>query len=176
MSYNLFYEGVERIYNPVPKDKQNEEFKDELVYISFIGFLVHIFGLYIFSTDNQNENGTTNQNIYGLFLHVLADTIGSFCVLVSCFLVKSYDLQIIDPICGIIVSIIIFLSMMPLVYSSCCSLLLKTPETLLYYEHNILKRIQFGTKVEIVDFKAFELNSEDIIVSMKVVSQDNSIE
>lgn len=95
------------------------------MYISAAGFSVHIIGLYIFYSENQND-----KNIYGLFLHVLADTLGSFCVLVSCFLVKNYDIQYIDPICAIIVSAMIFVSVVPLIQMSCKGLILSTPDNL----------------------------------------------
>ena len=55
VSYNLFAEGLERIYQPIEKSENGQN--NELIYVSLAGFIIHIFGLYLFS---QNENGATN--------------------------------------------------------------------------------------------------------------------
>lgn len=46
------------------------------------GLIVNLIGLAHF-----HEEEHQNENIYGLFLHVLADTLGSVGVIVSCQLV-----------------------------------------------------------------------------------------
>ena len=82
------------------------------------GLIVNLMGLVYFHEDE-------NENVYGLFLHVLADTLGSIGVLVSTQLVKRGYL-IADPVCAMIVSVMIFISVLPLIKMSCCSLLLET--------------------------------------------------
>ena len=61
--------------------------------------------------DHQHEN----ENMYGIYLHILADALGSVGVIISSILVKYYDLQIADPICSSIISVLIFASVIPLI-------------------------------------------------------------
>ena len=77
-----------------------------------MGLIINLIGLAFFHEDEND--GPQNDNITGLFLHVLADTLGSVGVLVSCYLIKNYDMEIADPICALVVSVMIFVSVMPL--------------------------------------------------------------
>lgn len=45
----------------------------------------------------------------GVFLHILADTLGSVGVIVSAFLVKYFGLMIADPVCSMMISVLIAL-------------------------------------------------------------------
>ena len=64
----------------------------------------------------------------GIFLHVLADALGSIGVIISSILVKYYDMNIADPICSSIISLLIFVSVIPLIKTSSETLLLKCPK------------------------------------------------
>jgi zinc transporter 5/7 len=66
--------------------------------------------------------------MHGIFLHILADALGSVGVIISSVLVKYYDLQVADPICSSIISVLIFASVIPLLKSSSETLLLKCPK------------------------------------------------
>ena len=125
VSYSLMMKSIDRIVNP---QKLNvDEYDKEMIVVAFGGLLINLVGLVFFHEDEEEES---NENIYGLFLHVLADTLGSLGVLVSCFLIKIYgdSWQVADPICALIVSIMIFVSVIPLIKMSCEGLLLQTPE------------------------------------------------
>lgn len=43
----------------------------------------------------------------GVFLHIVADTLGSVGVIISAILMQKYDLMIADPICSMLISILI---------------------------------------------------------------------
>ena len=90
-----------------------------MIVVSIGGLIINLCGLFFFLEDEDS-----NENIYGLFLHVLADTLGSLGVLLSCFLIKVYDWHISDPICALVVSIMIFISVIPLLKISCSALLI----------------------------------------------------
>ena len=96
-----------------------------MILVSTGGLIINLIGLVFF-----HENEEQNENIYGLFLHVLADTLGSVGVLVSCFLVTNYKISIADPVCAMVVSILIFVSVLPLIKMSCEGLLLQTPDNI----------------------------------------------
>eukprot|EP00468_Gymnochlora_sp_CCMP2014_P014262 CAMPEP_0167770716 /NCGR_PEP_ID=MMETSP0110_2-20121227/18092_1 /TAXON_ID=629695 /ORGANISM="Gymnochlora sp., Strain CCMP2014" /LENGTH=476 /DNA_ID=CAMNT_0007659961 /DNA_START=918 /DNA_END=2348 /DNA_ORIENTATION=- len=77
-------------------------------------------------SDNGNKGGSLA--IKGIFLHVLADTLGSIGVIVSSYLTTHFGLVYADPICSLCISIIIFLSVIPLLKESSQILLQRTPE------------------------------------------------
>ncbi|KAJ3443323.1 zinc transporter [Anaeramoeba flamelloides] len=58
-------------------------------------------------------NGT-NENIEGIWFHVLSDALGSVAVVISTILVKKYGWYWIDPLCSIVISCFIFISVYPL--------------------------------------------------------------
>ena len=65
--------------------------------------------------------------MYGVFLHVLADCLGSVGVIFSSILVKYYDLYIADPICSFIISLMILASAVPFIQLTASYLILKAP-------------------------------------------------
>lgn len=119
---NLLVKSVGRIYYFKPGTIK-EEYDTEMVLVSTGGLVINLIGLCFFHEDEEDHN----ENTYGLFLHVLADTLGSLGVLASCFMIKQYDMEIFDPICALTVSIMIFISVLPLIKISCESLLITSP-------------------------------------------------
>ncbi len=61
---------------------------------------------------------------------MLADTLGSVGVIISTFLMQTFDLKIADPICSIFIAVLIFMSVLPLVKETTVILLLRTPREL----------------------------------------------
>ena len=55
-----------------------------------------------------------NANMEGVFLHVLADTLGSVGVIISSILIEQFGLVIADPICSIFISALIVAHAYPL--------------------------------------------------------------
>ncbi|RDW91873.1 hypothetical protein BP5796_01267 [Coleophoma crateriformis] len=69
-----------------------------------------------------------NENMRGIFLHILADTMGSAAVIVSTMLIYFVGWSGWDPLASAIIAILIFLSSIPLVTSSAKKLLLTVPD------------------------------------------------
>jgi zinc transporter 5/7 len=65
--------------------------------------------------------------IIGMFLHILADALGSIGVIISCILIRLFDWRSSDPICSIFIAFLTLVSVWPLLYSSCQTLLQRTP-------------------------------------------------
>ena len=63
----------------------------------------------------------------GVFLHVLADTLGSVGVIISTLFIENFGWKVADPICSIFIASLIFLSVMPLVKETALILILRTP-------------------------------------------------
>lgn len=81
-------------------------------------------------THNNSQAGDSNvhhmnDNMRGIFLHILADTLGSVGVVFSTLLSQFTGWHGFDPIASIIIAILIFLSVVPLIKSTSLSLLLK---------------------------------------------------
>jgi zinc transporter 5/7 len=63
----------------------------------------------------------------GVFLHVLADTLGSVGVIVSSLLIENFGWNVADPICSLFIATMILLSVIPLLKETAVILLLRTP-------------------------------------------------
>lgn len=71
--------------------------------------------------------GLHNTNMEGVFLHVLADTLGSVGVIVSSLLIENFGWNIADPICSLFIATMILLSVVHLLKETAVILLLRTP-------------------------------------------------
>ncbi|XP_018424818.1 PREDICTED: zinc transporter 5 [Nanorana parkeri] len=76
---------------------------------------------------SHGSSGGMNANMRGVFLHVLADTLGSVGVIVSTILIRQFGWLIADPLCSLFIAILIFGSVIPLLKDSCEVILLRIP-------------------------------------------------
>ena len=81
--------------------------------------------------------------ILGVFLHVLADTLGSVGVIVSSLLIEQFGLFIADPVCSLFIAVLIFLSVIPLLKDSSLVLLQRTPVEIEKSLSYILSKVRF---------------------------------
>jgi zinc transporter 5/7 len=77
----------------------------------------------------------------GIFLHVLADTMGSAAVIVSTLLIQYVGWPGWDPLASCVIAVLIFLSSIPLVRSSAKKLLLTVPDDTEYQLRNTLSGV-----------------------------------
>jgi zinc transporter 5/7 len=75
VAFSVLIESLERLLEPP------EINTDNILLVSVLGLLVNRVGLYAFHGDMGGEN------VKGVFLHVLADTLGSVGVIISTILV-----------------------------------------------------------------------------------------
>ncbi|XP_008404702.1 zinc transporter 7 [Poecilia reticulata] len=66
----------------------------------------------------------------GVLLHIIADTLGSIGVIISALLMQKYDLMIADPICSMLIALLIGVSVVPLLKESIGILMQRTPPSL----------------------------------------------
>ncbi|KAJ2326985.1 putative zinc transporter msc2 [Coemansia sp. RSA 2702] len=69
-----------------------------------------------------------SQNMQGVFLHVMADTLGSVGVIISTLLIQTFGWTGFDPLASIAIAGLIFASVVPLVRDSVHMLLLRLPD------------------------------------------------
>ncbi|XP_065336872.1 proton-coupled zinc antiporter SLC30A5-like [Cloeon dipterum] len=145
ISFGVFSEAVKRLFDP-PDINTNQ-----LLAVSFAGLCVNLLGILAFRSSHGHSHGghhhghSHNSNMEGVFLHVLADTMGSVGVIVSSLLIEHFGWYIADPICSILIAILIFLSVIPLLKNAAYVLLLRVPP-------KALKELTTGfTRVQAID-------------------------
>ncbi|GAB0091484.1 zinc transporter 7 [Sergentomyia squamirostris] len=80
--------------------------------------------------DMQLGQGSNSQIMRGVFLHILADTLGSVGVIISAVLMQMFGWMIADPICSMFIAILIALSVFSLIKESIMVLMQRTPISL----------------------------------------------
>lgn len=82
------------------------------------------------SDHNHGNSHDYNENIYAIYIHILADALGSVSVLISSFLIRYYGLNFTDPLCSLFITIMILYSAWPVLKSSSSVLLHILPNDL----------------------------------------------
>lgn len=131
---------------------------ERLFVVSILGFLVNLVGIYAFQHGHSHSGGgshghshnshshshnshghshididlnTGNSQIMkGVFLHILADTLGSVGVIISAVLMQMFGWMIADPICSMFIAILIALSVLALIKDSIVILMQRQPNAL----------------------------------------------
>ena len=195
----IIFESIERFISPKTIHSEN------LILVSFIGLLVNLVGIYYLhdqhddghehhhhhhhEEEKEEENhqhhehqhsGEYNENLYTIYIHILADTLGSVAVLFSAFLIKYYSLYISDPICSLFISLMIFYSSLPVLKNATMTLLHIPNEKILKKKEKIekgIKAIQCGDDVRLSVGK-FDLwmMKKDILVAEIKISINKAID
>ena len=134
--------GIDRLFDPPHINTHR------LLFVSFGGLFINLFGVFAFHSaiegeDHGHSHGgmshghshgghghSHNTNMEGVFLHVLADTLGSVGVIISSFLIEHYGWYIADPLCSIFIAVLIIASVIPLLKGTSYDLLLRVPRDL----------------------------------------------
>lgn len=126
----IIYEAVERLSSGSQMHRIGE-----LLAVSIAGLVVNLVGIFSFEHghhhghDHGHGHGHShgNENMHGIFLHILADTLGSVAVVISTVLVHYSGWSGYDPLASCFIAILIFASAVPLVSSTAKTLLLTLP-------------------------------------------------
>ena len=124
--------------------------------------------------EHHHHHEHKNENIYAIYIHILADTLGSVAVLFSSFLVKYYKLYISDPICSLFISAMIIFSTIPVLKNASMSLLHIPNKKISKKKNKIeqsIKNINSGmndVKISIGNFDLWQTNSTYFIGEIKI--------
>jgi zinc transporter 5/7 len=88
------------------------------------------------ATAGSHSHGS--ENMQGIYLHIMADALGSLAVVVSTILVRFTSWSGFDPLASCMIAILIFASAIPLVYSTATILLLSIDSDIEYNLRDIL--------------------------------------
>ncbi|XP_022884069.1 zinc transporter 5 [Olea europaea var. sylvestris] len=94
---------------------------------------------------NKRHHHHVDHNMQGIFLHVLADTMGSVGVVISTLLIKYKGWLVADPACSIFISALIVTSVIPLLRNSAEILLQRVPRT---YEQDLKEALNDVMKLK----------------------------
>ena len=116
----LFYEAIQRLIDPPAINT------DKLMFVSVAGFFVNLIGVIVFSQQHhhhghghhEKDHHHSNSNIRGVYLHILADLLGSVGVIASSFLIGNWQILVADPICTLMVASLILATVWPLLRDS----------------------------------------------------------
>jgi zinc transporter 5/7 len=108
----------------------------ELFVVSTAGLAVNMVGIFAFDhahmhgggdhghSHSHGAHGGGGDNMHGIFLHILADALGSVSVVISTLLIHYTSWPGFDPLASMLIAILIFASSVPLVTSAAKNLLL----------------------------------------------------
>lgn len=89
----------------------------------------------------QHSHSHDNENMHGIYLHVLADTLGSGAVIVSTAMTHFVPWSGWDPVASFLIAALILASALPLIRSSAQRLLLTVPDEIEYTLRDTLSGI-----------------------------------
>ncbi|KAL0235001.1 hypothetical protein GEMRC1_001583 [Eukaryota sp. GEM-RC1] len=149
----LLIEGFLRVLSPPDVTRL-----PELLTVAILGLLVNLVGVFSFSHHSHAgcQDDSHHHNMKGVFLHVLADTLGSVGVVIACVTVMKKGWMMADPLVSLGISFLISSSAIPLLKSSSKSLLLINPESV---ERSSVERAinTVHDVVQVVDLRFWEL-------------------
>ncbi|RKO96196.1 hypothetical protein CXG81DRAFT_9988 [Caulochytrium protostelioides] len=126
-SAQLLWESVLRLSAPEPIGTDN------LLLVAVLGLVVNIVGIFAFDHGGAHGHahchGEEDGHGHGhsMFLHILADTLGSVGVIISSLLVLWFEWHWADPLCSLFISALTIVSVWPLLRQSALTLLQRVP-------------------------------------------------
>ncbi|KAI1955933.1 putative zinc transporter msc2 [Ophidiomyces ophidiicola] len=140
ISMEIIFEALERLFSGSQLNRLGE-----LFIVSTLGLVVNMVGIFAFDHAHHHAHGHShghshddhhhhhhNENMHGIYLHILADALGSVAVVISTVLVHFFGWPGFDPIASCMIAILIFVSAIPLVKSTAKTLLLAVPADVEY--------------------------------------------
>ncbi|KAI3384655.1 hypothetical protein SNEBB_009032 [Seison nebaliae] len=177
----VFLEGVGRLINPQKVEGDN------LLMVSVLGLFVNLIGIFAFShahthgpsssCGDAHQHSHSNANMEGIFLHILADTLGSCGVIVSSLLIKYFNWYRSDPICSIFIAVMIFLSVRSLLWNSIEELLLKLSHRNVHQMETVLDSLLTLNDIKSYrNYSSWTTTTGEIYISIHVQVAPNTSE
>ncbi|KAI1321662.1 cation efflux family-domain-containing protein [Xylariaceae sp. FL0255] len=161
ISLEIMFEGIERLL-----EGRETKRLGELFIVSTLGLVVNLLGIFAFGSHghhghshghnhghshghghdhahghSHHGHSHDNENMHGIYLHILADTLGSASVIVSTILTYLMPWSGWDPLASFLIAYLILITATPLVKSSAQRLLLTNSADTEYNLRNTLSEI-----------------------------------
>lgn len=110
-----------------------------------------------------------DHNMEGIFLHVLADTMGSVGVVISTLLIKYKGWLVADPACSLFISVLIVSSVIPLLRNSAEILLQRVPRA---HEQDLREALDDVVKIKgvcgIQNLHVWSFTNNDVVGTLQL--------
>lgn len=181
ISGSIVLEAIQRIIHPPEMNTHR------LLLVSFVGLVVNLIGIFAFNhghahghSHGHDHHGHSHghdhghsANMQGVFLHIMADTLGSAGVIVSTLLIQWFGWTGFDPIASLFIAILIFMSVIPLIKQSASVLMLELSDNVVNQVEGTLEEVRRLNGVTSVDNYRFWPNeAETVVGSVHVLVQD----
>lgn len=103
----ILMESFDKLRNPQPIEGNS------IAWVAGVGILVNAFTAWLFLKDRKHD-----LNVKGAFLHMAADTLVSVGVVISGIIISYTGWYIIDPVIGIVISVVILISSIRLLHDA----------------------------------------------------------
>lgn len=138
ISVEIVYEAIERLFSGSEIQRTTE-----LLLVSIAGLAVNMVGIFAFHGHHGHDHGHDHghghgENMQGIYLHIMADALGSVAVVLSTLLVQFTGWSGFDPLASCIIAVLIFASTLPLVSSTTKILLLSLDSNVEYNLRDVL--------------------------------------
>ncbi|KAK5071987.1 putative zinc transporter msc2 [Lithohypha guttulata] len=140
ISVEIVYEAIERLFGGSEVQRTTE-----LLLVSIAGLAVNCVGIFAFHGHHGHHHGHDHEhhhhggeNMEGIYLHIMADALGSVAVVISTLLVQFTGWSGWDPLASCIIAVLIFASTIPLVLSTTKILLLSLDSNIEYNLRDVL--------------------------------------
>lgn len=180
ISSSIVIEAIQRLVHPPEMNTHR------LLLVSFVGLVVNLVGIFAFNHGHDHGHGHGhhhhghdhghghghNANMQGVFLHIMADTLGSAGVIVSTLLIQWFGWTGFDPIASLFIAVLIVMSVIPLIKQSASVLMLELSDHVVNQVEGTLeevKRLDGVTGVEACRFWPNE--AETVVGSIHVFIQ-----
>lgn len=124
---------------------------------------------------HHHQHRHIDHNMEGIFLHVLADTMGSVGVVISTLLIKYKGWLVADPACSIFISVLIISSVIPLLRNSAEILLQRVPRA---HEHDLKEAVNDIMKIKglsaIQKLHVWSFTNTDVIGTLNLLVSSES--
>ncbi|KAI8643169.1 Metallo-dependent phosphatase-like protein [Parasitella parasitica] len=176
ISLSIVTEAIQRLINPPHMSTHR------LLFISFIGLLVNLVGIFAFNHGHAHgghdhhhhgHDHGHNANMQGVFLHIMADTLGSIGVIVSTLLIQWFGWTGFDPIASIFIAVLIIASVIPLIRQSSAVMMLELDDATVAAVEGTLEELKHMDGVYSISHSRFwPCEAESVIGSVHVQVKD----
>ena len=152
--FHIFSEAITRIIYPEIIEKESL-----FILVGFLGFIVNLIGILVFHSHQ------TNDNVKGIYLHVIGDLLGSIGVLISAFFIKYTNFSwkyYIDSFISLIIIMFLFYNGIELFLKTSKILINSTPN---YINLNQIKNLILENSeiLSISKFYIWEISNNNLI-------------